>query len=42
MECFYFNERAIIGFTLHEIKQCLVFFGTPGSSETKTNFKTKA
>ena len=27
---FYFIEIAFIGFTLHEIKQCIVFFGTPG------------
>ena len=27
---FYFTEIAFIGFTLHEIKQCIVFFGTPG------------
>ena len=27
---FYFIEIAIIGFMLHEIKQCIVFFGTPG------------
>ena len=25
----YFIEIAFIGFTLHEIKQCIVFFGTP-------------
>ena len=29
---FYFIEIAFIGFTLHEIKQCIVFFGTPGRS----------
>ena len=31
-ECnaFYFIEIAVIGFTLDEIKQCIVFFGTPG------------
>jgi hypothetical protein len=28
---FYFSEIAFIGFTLHEIKQGKVFFGTPGS-----------
>ena len=28
---FYFIEIAFISFTLHEIKQCIVFFGTPGS-----------
>ena len=28
---FCFNEIAFIGFTLHEIKQCIVFFGTSGS-----------
>ena len=27
---FYFIEIAVIGFTLDEIKQCIVFFGTPG------------
>ena len=27
---FYFSEIAFIDFTLHEIKQCIVFFGTPG------------
>ena len=27
---FYFSETAFIDFTLHEIKQCIVFFGTPG------------
>ena len=27
---FYFIEIAFIGFTLDEIKQCTVFFGTPG------------
>ena len=27
---FYFIEIAFIGFTLHEIKQCIVFFGTSG------------
>ena len=26
---FYFIEIAFIGFTLDEIKQCIVFFGTP-------------
>ena len=26
----YFLEIAFIGFTLHEIKQCIVFFWTPG------------
>ena len=29
---FYFIEIAFIGFTLHEIKQCIVFFGTLGIS----------
>ena len=29
---FHFSEIAFINFTLHEIKQCIVFFGTPGSS----------
>ena len=28
---FYFIEIAFIGFTLDEIKQCIVFFGTPGT-----------
>ena len=28
---FYFSEMAFIGFTLHEIKQGIVFFVTPGS-----------
>ena len=28
---FCFIEIAFIGFTLYEIKQCIVFFGTPGS-----------
>ena len=27
---FYFSEIAFIGFTLHEIKEGIVFFGTPG------------
>ena len=27
---FYLIEIAFVGFTLHEIKQCIVFFGTPG------------
>ena len=27
---FHFSEIAFINFTLHEIKQCIVFFGTPG------------
>ena len=27
---FYFIEIAFIGFTLQELKQCIVFFGTPG------------
>ena len=27
---FYFIEIAFIGFTLDEIKQCIVFLGTPG------------
>ena len=26
---FYFREIAFIGFTLHEIKQCIVFCGQP-------------
>ena len=29
---FYFSDIAFIDFTLHEIKQCIVFFGTPGRS----------
>ena len=36
---FYFSEMAFIEFTLHEIKQCIVFFGTPGSSGILYNFK---
>ena len=31
MKFFYFSEIAFIDFTLREIKQCIVFFGTPGS-----------
>ena len=27
---FYFSEIAFTDFTLYEIKQCIVFFGTPG------------
>ena len=27
---FYFSEIAFIGFTLHEVKEGIVFFGTPG------------
>ena len=27
---FYFIEIPSTGFTLHEIKQCIVFLGTPG------------
>ena len=27
---FYYSEIAFIDFTLHEIKQGIVFFGTPG------------
>ena len=27
---FYFIEIAFIGFTLHEIRQCIVLFGTAG------------
>ena len=27
---FYFSEITFIDFMLHEIKQCIVFFGTPG------------
>ena len=27
---FHFSEIAFIGFTLHEIKEGIVFFGTPG------------
>ena len=30
---FYFNELAFIGFTLHEIKQCIAFFGTPSTQD---------
>ncbi len=32
---FYFSEIAFIGFTLHEIKQGIVFWGTPGIALTK-------
>ena len=28
---YYFIEIAFIDFTLHEIKQCIVFLGTPSS-----------
>ena len=35
----YFIEIAFIGFTLHEIKQCIVFFGTPGSILTEISQK---
>ena len=28
---FYFSEIAFIDFRSHEIKQCIVFFGTPGT-----------
>ena len=31
---FYFIEKAFICFTLHEIKQCIVFFWTPGTIYT--------
>jgi hypothetical protein len=30
---FYFSEIAFIGFTLHEIKEGIVFFGTPSSTQ---------
>ena len=30
-DAFYFIEIAFIGFPLDEIKQCIVFFGTPGT-----------
>ena len=33
---FYFSEIAFIEFTLLEIKQCIVFFGTPGTRANKT------
>ena len=36
---FYFIEIAFIGFTLDEIKQCIVFFGTPGIYVADKNFK---
>ena len=36
---FYFIEIAFIGSTLHEIKQCIVFFGTPGSRNREISFK---
>ncbi len=32
---FYFSEIAFIGFILHEIKQGIVLFGTPGIALTK-------
>ena len=35
---FYFMEIAFIDFMLHEIKQCIVFFGTPGSITFKFAF----
>ena len=34
LNAFYFIEIAFIGFTLHEIKQCIFFFGTPGTLQT--------
>ena len=37
---FHFIEIAFIGFTLHEIKQCIVFFGTPGSCCEQINIKS--
>ena len=33
---FYFIEIAFIGFTLDEIKQRIVFFGTPGTTVRAT------
>ena len=36
---FYFSEIAVIGFTVHEIKQGIVFWGTPGSSSEELVFK---
>ena len=36
---FYFIETPFIGFTLHEIKQCIVFWGTPGTFCTQFSFK---
>ena len=38
---FYFIEIAFIGFTFDEIKQCIVFFGTPGTCHHLTIFRTK-
>jgi hypothetical protein len=32
---FYYSEIAFIDFTLHEIKQGMVFFGTPGTFQRK-------
>ena len=34
---FYFIAMAFIGFTLQEIKQCIVFFGTPGTIYNTSN-----
>ena len=36
---FYFIEIAFIGFTLYEIKQGIVFFGTPGTSLISSNLR---
>ena len=35
---FYFIEIAFIDFRLHEIKQCIVFSGTPGILYIYTDF----
>ena len=37
---FYFIEIAFIGFTFDEIKQCIVFFGTPGSCVVSIHGRT--
>ena len=39
IECndLYFIAIAFIAFTLHEIKQCPVFLGTPGRSKSLKN-----
>ena len=38
---FYFIETAFIGFTLDEIKQCIVFFGTPGIYRISVYFSSR-
>jgi hypothetical protein len=37
---FYFSEIAVIGFTVHEIKQGIVFLGTPGSLKIRFQHPT--